>query len=321
MANFHLRIDSISRGAGRKVVAAAAYRSGERIRDERNGRSYNFSHRTDVTHKEILLPSGLDTAQVEWAKDRSKLWNAAERAEHRRDSRVGREFQVGLPHELSADRRRELARAFARELCDRYRVAVDLAIHDPKPEGDPRNYHAHLLLTSRELTATGFGGKAGLDMGSDDARRRGLNPGIAEIKAMRERWSSLTNEELRSAGLDVSIDHRTLRAQNIDRPPSHLPYVEILRERRGLRSEIAERMRANHAARVQARHLKDILSEPLQQKAPTRPSGLEDIRQQAREEWLRMRRDSARDRGSGSHRGDAAEKAIEQPAIEDDLSL
>ena len=177
MANYYFKISSISRGAGRKVISAAAYRSGERIRDERGGRSYNFSHRTDVTHKEILLPSGLDTTQSDWAKDRSKLWNAAERAEHKRNSRVAREFQVGLPHELSADRRRELARTFARELSDRYRVAVDLAIHDPKPEGDPRNYHAHLLLTSRELTATGFGAKAGLDMSSDDARRLGLNRG------------------------------------------------------------------------------------------------------------------------------------------------
>ena len=184
-----MQISSISRGAGRSVVAAAAYRAGERLRDERSGRLYNYSKRTDVPHKELLLPNDLDASQIPWVKERAELWNAAERAERRWDARVAREFQIGLPHELSADQRRDLARAFSQELADRYQAVVDLAVHEPRPAGDSRNHHAHLLLTSREITANGFGAKTGLDLESAERQRRGLLAGIPEIKAVRERWS------------------------------------------------------------------------------------------------------------------------------------
>jgi hypothetical protein len=93
MAIFHLRIKSISRGAGRSATAAAAYRAGERIRDERTGVLHNYSRRTDVSHKEILLPSSLQRADVVWATERASLWNAAERSEQRRDARVAREYR------------------------------------------------------------------------------------------------------------------------------------------------------------------------------------------------------------------------------------
>src|SRR5579863_8124947 len=128
MAIFHLDINSISRSAGRSATAAAAYRAGERIRDERTGKLHNYSRRTDVTHTEILLPSRLGPHDAMWARDRAQLWNAAEAAERQRNSRVAREFQVSLPHELSVEQRRELARRFALELADRHNVAVDLAI-------------------------------------------------------------------------------------------------------------------------------------------------------------------------------------------------
>ena len=102
-----------------------------------------------------------------WARDRATLWNAAEAAEKQRNSRVAREYQVALPPELTPSQRLELARTLSRELADRYNVAVDLAVHDPRPGGDPRNFHAHLLTTTREITPTGLGAKTGLDKASD----------------------------------------------------------------------------------------------------------------------------------------------------------
>jgi ATP-dependent exoDNAse (exonuclease V) alpha subunit len=282
LAIFHLQIKSISRGAGRSATAAAAYRAGERIRDERTGVLHNYSRRTDVNHKEILLPSGLPAADAAWATDRERLWNAAEAVESRRDARVAREYQVALPAELDAGQRLQLARRFARELANRYNVAVDLAVHAPRAAGDPRNHHAHLLATSRELTATGFGAKAGLDMASDERRRRGLPAGIAEIKAVRERWALLSNEALADAGLELRVHHGSLRSQGIDREPSpHIPFAAIQMERRGLRSEIAERIRERYRARVQARQ--------------SRSQGLdlERVRRQAREAWLQLREQAA----------------------------
>jgi ATP-dependent exoDNAse (exonuclease V) alpha subunit len=288
MAIFHLHTMSISRGAGRSAPAAAAYRAGERVRDERTGVLHNHAHRTDVSHKEILLPSSLQGADCAWATDRTSLWNAAERAEVRHDARVAREYQVTLPFELSADERLRLARSLAQELAERHNVAIDLAVHAPPEAGDPRNHHAHLLATSREVTASGFGGKAGLDMAGSERQRRGLPVGIAEIKAVRERWATLSNQAFEAAGLQVRIDHRSLRAQGIDREPRpYIPAQAFYMERRGLHSEVAERIREHYRARVAARLARAAGQAGAQPPAPG--VDLEHVRRQAREAWLELR--------------------------------
>ncbi|HUA23843.1 MAG TPA: MobA/MobL family protein, partial [Steroidobacteraceae bacterium] len=163
MAIYRLEIKPVTRSSGRSATSAAAYRAGERIRDERTGALYNHSQRRDVLHKEILLPSSVEqvSSRMDWARDRATLWNAAEKAERRSDSRVAREYLVSLPPELSPEERVTLARTFSREIADRYSVAVDLAVHAPRPEGDPRNFHAHLLATTREVTPDGLGPKTG----------------------------------------------------------------------------------------------------------------------------------------------------------------
>ncbi len=108
--------------------------------NERDGITHDFTRKEGVEHCEIVLPDGVS---ADWARDRSKLWNAAEFAENRKDARVAREFELALPHELSPERRIEAARMFALDLANRYGVAVDFAIHAPHIEGDIRNVHAH----------------------------------------------------------------------------------------------------------------------------------------------------------------------------------
>jgi ATP-dependent exoDNAse (exonuclease V) alpha subunit len=189
----------VGHSAGRTATAAAAYRAGERIRDERTGQLFDYSQRQDVLHTEIMLPSKFDGAEMSWARSRAALWNEAERAESRRDSRVAREFQVALPHELTPAQRLELAREFSRDVADRYNVAVDLAIHEPRSGSDPRNYHAHLLMTTREITPVGLGAKTGMDMDGGARRSRGLAGHRAELTATRERWETFANEALRAA--------------------------------------------------------------------------------------------------------------------------
>ena len=224
MAIFYLQISSISRGAGRRATAAAAYRAGERIRDERSGELQNYSRRRDVLHSEIFLPQQFGGAPpLLWAHSRERLWNTAEHAEKRHNARVAREFQVNLPAELAPLQRVALARSFAREMSERYRVAVDLAVHAPRPEGDPRNFHAHLLATTREVTPAGLGAKAGLDMDARERRKRELPDHRQEFINVRERWAELTNEALRAANISARVDHRSLAAQGIDREP-RLPF-------------------------------------------------------------------------------------------------
>jgi len=289
MAILYFQTSSISRGAGRSAVAAAAYRSGERLRDERTGKLHNYSQRTDIPHKEIVLPTGLDTTRISWVHDRSQLWNTAERSDQRRDARIAREFQVALPHELSAERRLALARRFSQDVADRYGVVVDLAVHEPRPDGDPRNHHAHLLMSSRELTADGFGAKAGLDMSSEVARKRELPVGIAEIKAMREQWANLANEALLASGLEARVDPRTLRAQGIDRPPMRrISYGLVKRERRLVANQSIERILDKYRERAQ------------RNSSQTAESPIDTVRRRAREAWQRLRGERGRQPGQSS---------------------
>src|SRR5215472_4820467 len=254
MAIFRMEISSVARGAGRRATSAAAYRSGERIRDERTGELFNHTRRRDVLHTEILLPSHFEGEHAAWARNRERLWNTAEHAEKRHNSRVAREYQVSLPAELDAARRVALARAFAREIAERYKIAVDLAVHEPRPDGDSRNFHAHLLTTTREITPTGLGAKVGLDMSARERRRRDLPDHRQEYRSVRERWAALTNDALREANVAARVDHRSLAEQGLDKEPQpRIPIKHFKMEQRGIRSEVAERLRAEYRERVQQR--------------------------------------------------------------------
>jgi hypothetical protein len=294
MAIFRLQITSIVRGSGQSSVGAAAYRAGERIRDDRTNELYNHSRRKDVTHSEILLPGELAGQKMDWALNRASLWNSVEDAESRKNARVATEIQVTLPFELAPERRVAMARAFSQELADHYKVAVDLAVHDPRPAGDPRNFHAHLMLTTREVTAAGLGSKTGINMQMSERVRLGLPNLSQEFTAIRERWATLTNDVLREANIEARVDHRSLAEQGIDREPKpHIPFAAYKIERAGQRSEVAESIRAAYSARVQERADAASASvtaaptpESIQRSAP---KSLEDIRREARENWLRMR--------------------------------
>jgi ATP-dependent exoDNAse (exonuclease V) alpha subunit len=254
MANMHLGIKPVKRSAGQQATGAAAYRAGERIRDERTGKLHNFLRRKDVIHTEIFLPSQLGEAPMQWARDRASLWNTAESAEKRRDARVAREFQVALPPELSPPQRLALARGFAQEMADRYGIGVDLAVHQPREGGDPRNFHAHLLATTREVTPWGLGDKAGLDMHAVQRAKQGLSDHSEEYTAVRERWAAHMNDAFRAANIDERVDHRTLAAQGIDRQPMvYVPMEFYQRQLKGLEPGQIERLREQYRTRVAAR--------------------------------------------------------------------
>jgi ATP-dependent exoDNAse (exonuclease V) alpha subunit len=288
MAVYFLNLQTFGRSSGSSAVSAAAYRAGERIRDERSGKTYDHSDRLDVMHKEIILPGQFDADDMAWAKDRGNLWNTAENAESRKNARVAREYLVALPVELSPERRVDLVRGFSRELVERYRFALDATIHAPRdfPGSDPRNFHAHLLATTRELTTEGLGPKTTLEWNDAHRREVGLGPAIDELLHVRRRWAATTNEALQEAHFEVRIDHRTLLAQGIDREPRpQIPRAAFEMERRGYRSVVAERIREEHQARVDSRQRRSV----QQASAAAEPQSLDEIRRQARENWLRLR--------------------------------
>lgn len=206
MAIFHLSVKTISRSVGRTATAAAAYRAGARITDERTGEIHDYGRKRGIESATLIVP---DNAP-EWARDRHLLWNAAEQAERRRNSTVAREFEIALPAELSPEGRAELAHDFARRLVKTHRCAADVCIHAPSRDGDQRNYHAHILLTTRRLGPDGLAEKT---RELDDQ-----TTGPELVKLWRETFAVLQNAWLQRAGLVSRVDHRTLEAQGGARP-------------------------------------------------------------------------------------------------------
>jgi hypothetical protein len=364
VAVYFLNLKTFGRSGGSSAVSAAAYRSGERIRDERTGRTYDHTDRQDVMHKEVLVPSRFAPAELSWAKDRANLWNQAEGAESRKNARVAREYLVALPVEMNAQQRIELARGFSQELSDRYQFAVDLAVHAPReyPGSDPRNFHAHLLATTREVTREGFAAKTTLELSDGRRRELGLKPVVHELLYVRERWATVTNEALEEANIDARVDHRSLAAQGVDREP--YPYISraaFEMERHGYRSAEGDLRRAEYEARVQAREQARLHGAQLQrdgaarrmaspdaagmysaaERAPAResaarepvapepearpafkPVNLEEVRRQAREDWLRHRNISAEtSRGADQAAGAEASRAARDRSKDDGFAL
>lgn len=230
VASYHLSVKVVSRSTGRSATAAAAYRAAARVRDERTGELHDFARKRGVVHREIVAPD----AAPDWAKNRERLWNAAEAAEKRRDALTAREFEIALPSELNREQRKELALAMAREIVTRHRCAVDVAIHAPSREGDERNHHAHLLCTTRRLSREGLAEKT-----------RELDEKMSgEIARWRARWAELQNEALKARGLDTRVDHRSYRDQGrVEEPTAHKGAVVTAIERRGGWSYVLERQR------------------------------------------------------------------------------
>ena len=221
MAIYHLSVKTISRSAGRSATAAAAYRAGCQITDERTGEIHDYRRKGGVESAALILP---DNAP-EWARARAQLWNAAEQAEKRKNSTVAREFEVALPAELDAAKRQELAHAFARELVKRHGCAADVAIHAPSKESDDRNHHAHILLTTRRLGPDGLGEKT---RELDDQKT-----GKVLVTEWRERFATMQNERLREAGHTVQVDHRSHAERGLDAEPTrHLGPAATGYERR-----------------------------------------------------------------------------------------
>lgn len=231
LAIFYCQMSIVSRTTGRSAVAAAAYRAAKTLTNERDGLVHDYSRREGVGHSEVLLPEGV---VVEWARDRSALWNAAERIENRKDARVAREFVIALPHELSEEGRVSLTRAFAQDLANRYGAGVDFAIHAPGVQGDVRNHHAHVLMTTRQVTGEGLGAKTNIELANKDLLPKGLPPTQMQLVDIRRSWEGMANGYLAREGLDIRIDHRSHAERGLEiEPTEHMGVGATNLRRRG----------------------------------------------------------------------------------------
>lgn len=195
MATYHLSVQAISRGTGRSLVAATAYRTCTRMVDERTGLTHDYRRKT----------GHVDGGMVGWSGTTEGWANAAEAAERHPRALVAREVVVALPRELSTAEHRRIVVAFAAWLRERHGLAVRWDIHRPRRNAED-NPHAHLLLTSRRVSADGCFEKKAREL--DVKTTSGTH-----ILAWRREWERAVNEALRNAGVDLQVDSRSLQAR------------------------------------------------------------------------------------------------------------
>ncbi|NYZ70462.1 MobA/MobL family protein, partial [Endozoicomonas sp. SM1973] len=176
MPIYHCSVKPVQRSKGRSATAAAAYRAGERIHDERSGITHDYRRKSGVEHREM----------IGWTKSRAELWNAAEQAEKRKDATTAREYEVALPNELDEQQRAELAREFGHYLHNRYNVAVDICIHNDRDNNNP---HAHILTTTREVeNGNALGNKSSREWNGKKRSEAGLPNRKQDLDIIREAW-------------------------------------------------------------------------------------------------------------------------------------
>ena len=234
MAIYHCSIQPISRSDGRSIVACAAYRAGEKLECDTYGKTQDYTRKTGIEYKQIFAPVGASPDLL----DRQTLWNQVEQSELKKDgsikqeARLAKEVEVALPHELDKAQRQALVTELCQSLVKAYGVPVDVAIHAPHTHGgsDERNFHAHILMTTRTATAKGLGAKVReLDQNST-------------LKKIREKVADLTNVHLERAGLEVRVDHRSHKDRGLDIEPTFKEGLEATHaKRRGEELEIVKR--------------------------------------------------------------------------------
>lgn len=205
--SIHCHMKNISRGNGTAAnahssVAAAAYLSRSRLKDERTGRVHRYTRKdTDILHTDTLLPVGAPA----WAKRRGKLWNAVEAAERRKDARVAKSIEVAIVRELPRSQWVPLIKAFSARFTEQG-IAVDYAIH---LDDEGHNPHCHLLLTTRVLTPDGFTG----------GKLQFMNKKTF-LEDVRQAWAEASNSFLIVNNIAVRVDHRSFKTRGIDRSPT-----------------------------------------------------------------------------------------------------
>lgn len=205
MAIYHFSAKVISRASGSSAVASAAYRSADRLHDDRLDRYHDFSNKAGVVHSEVMLPEGAP----ERLGDRSRLWNEVEATELRKDAQLSREVEFAIPREMNQQQGIELARDFVRtEFVERGMIA-DLNVHWDIGADGLAKPHAHVMLTMRGVDENGFGAKV-----------REWNK-TELVQEWREAWETHVNERLSSLDIDARIDHRSLEAQGIELEPQN----------------------------------------------------------------------------------------------------
>ena len=249
IAIYHCNISIISRGKGKSAVAAAAYRSGEKLTNEWDGMTHDYTRKGGVVHTEIMLPPHAPPS----FSDRSTLWNSVELYEKAGNAQLAREIDAALPIELSREEQIRLVREYCSSQFVSRGMCVDFAIHDT----DKGNPHCHIMLTMRPLDERGTWtakSKKEYDLDENGERIR-LPSGRYKTHKVdltgwndkdntlfwRKAWADFTNDFLERNGSPERIDHRSNAERGIDEIPTvHMGVAACQMEKKGIATEKGE---------------------------------------------------------------------------------
>ena len=197
MALYRLEMQNVSRSDGVSSVAKAAYRHRSVMIDHRTGEIHGEKSldRDDLVYAEILRPENTPACLHVPSE---VLWNIVEKKETRSNSRTAKEFKITLPHELSNEQNIALMKDFLLNHFVDKGIICDFVLHNDK---DNKNPHAHVMITTREITPTGFGKK----VRSWDEEKT--------LHEWRKEWAKVQNKHLKKLGLKSRVSHRTLEEQ------------------------------------------------------------------------------------------------------------
>ena len=148
MSIYHFgQMKVISRGTGRSAIASSAYISGEKLYNEYDGLTHDYTKKQGVVFSEVMLP---ENAKDEW-KNRQILWNEVEKIEKSKVSQLARSFEVGLQTEFTLEENIKLIKEYVKDNFIDKGMCADICIHD-KSDGNP---HAHVMLTMRKIDEQG----------------------------------------------------------------------------------------------------------------------------------------------------------------------
>ena len=270
MAIYHCSIKIISRGKGKSAVAAAAYRAGEKITNEFDGETHDYTRKGGVVHTEILLPDHAPAA----FSDRAVLWNEVEKIEKAKNAQLAREIELALPAELTREQNISLVREYIKKHFVAAGMCADICVHDTGG-GNP---HAHVMLTMRPFDERGeWGAKQKKEYILDgdgnkiyDRKKRQYKcksvPATdwndqSKAEEWRAAWAQICNQHLEQNGHAERIDHRSYKRQGIDQIPTvHLGVAASAMEKRGIRTERGDLNREIEVTNQKLRQLKARIS-------------------------------------------------------------
>lgn len=226
MASYRASYDNTKRSAGQSAVAGVAYSTRSDMTDERTGTRWNYTKLGGCEYQETFYPDGTSSTRAE---DKSALWNAAEMQDAGAKARIAKYWELNIPHELSAAERRELIRDECRHLAQRYGCAVTGAIHQPGAEGDNRNIHAHVYMTTRQVSRDEagqivMGDKISCEWENKKCKAQGLPYTKDQLTEDKKDWAERGAEYLERAGFRTEADR--YRVGYLDKETQHAEAIE-----------------------------------------------------------------------------------------------